>query len=235
MFDYNKAKQEAQEEAATDKWDKARLFYEKVTFCVRACEEQDNPWYDEIKNPAPTLFSLGLAFMANGHKQTISTTYKVTPEMRILLKKYPLPWHCMRFDRYQTKSGSYGYELAQVSTDDSRCPWEAALASMQQPAQPSTLLLSGGVVEADPAEINAILLESGFDPLAAVPITDATKRKIFALVAMLKSNGVIVTPADPDLMTEQEGKDFLSLIQPQVLTVRQQWANKSVGQHSSAV
>ena len=247
-FDFNQAAEEAATEAAADKWDKARLYHERVVFCIRTIEEGDNPFFDATKdNSPPTIFQMVIGFVWDGRKNSIQQTYRVTPEMRILVRNHPRPWHNMTFARYQTKTGSYGYELKQVTKDSSACLWERAhvQAGSVRVAAPAPLQIEpGNVVEAmttavhaattDAEQIDAILTGMGFEPSG--PATDAQKRQILAYTASLKANsGIAVNPGNLDEMNEAEAALLLAELEPQMQAQRQRWIQASVGKAKSTL
>lgn len=232
-FDFNKAKQEAEEEAGADKWDKARLFYEHVTFCIRSIEETDNPWYDNKETSPLSIFQMQIAFLWQGHRNSIRQSYRVTQDMRLMVARHPTPWHNMTFSRYQTKQGSYGYNLTQVTPDTSLCPWER---SFKEVAPAPQRLIAGDTVEGSldfssvtKEEVNSILQDMGFEPVAPevnVPVSDDTWQALTKGSLLCKSLGVVIIPPEREVLTEYAGQQLL-------VAMRREWASRSASQAKS--
>jgi hypothetical protein len=230
-MDFNKAKQEAAEEAATDKWDKARLFAERMTFCIRTIEEIDNPWFHDEKDPV-SVYQLVIGFLVGGHRQTAQTTYRITPEMRLLVGRHPAPWHNMRLSRYQTKGGSYGYELDQVTADDAVCAWEraakGAASTIGKPGQDGYMLSAGDVVEGSIQETSEALQSLGFEPVETIapfesgPVSDETWQALTRASLLLKSTfNLVVIPPEREGLNDYDARVLLD-------SMRKQWAAQSV-------
>lgn len=230
-FDFNQAKQEAAEEAASDKWDKARLFHEKIVFCIRSIEEIDNPWYDASKaTSAVSIFQLQLAFLWQGKRNSIQTTYRVTPEMRIMVARHPAPWHNMTFSRYQTKQGGYGYELEQTTPDSAACAWERSFReTVKEVSGGGQMLIAGDTVDGSLVEVNAILADMQFEPLAPEqqsPVSDETWQALTKGSLLCKSLGVVIIPPERERCTEYDGQRLL-------VAMRREWASRSASQAKS--
>lgn len=239
-MDFQKEYQQASEEAATQKWDKARLWAEHIVFCIASIEEIENPWYKKDTDPS-TVYQLTLRFIDRDNvTHSVQTTYKVSPEMRILRGRFPAPWHNFKFTRYQTKAGSYGYELAQSSTDDSQCPWERYWLARKEAdftagerinnnppptAQSLTNEYTDGVAE--------ILDGYGFDTrdteAKLAPITEKTQAAILrACSLMMATFNKRIDPGDFDRMTEGEGQQYLD-------TLRTQWLTESASKAKTSL
>lgn len=233
-FDFNQEKERAAAEVGkAAKWDKARMYYASIVFCLKGVEVINNPFKKKEDDP-DLCYEFRLVFLdQQGRRQGFTTTYRIDPIFDHLLARFPRPWHNMTWRQYSTKSGSYGYELAQASTDaDECCCWKMQKARMTEHAQqqekalPAPAIAHVVTVPDTPEEIDAILAESGFEP---VLITEATQQKLLkATSMMMQTYGVRVDPGDFATMTEAAGQRLLD-------NLRHQWAAQSAAKAKTRV